>query len=122
MRSKTKGELAREIDRLLDTDIHNIADKNRRILDMDPVDVAVMSIRETQYAIFKLKAVKAQDNAVEERTNKETKDFKQYCNIPGICVPTMICFEQEGCIEEERDEQKNHRKNELSRRKRSRLN
>ena len=26
---KTKEELARELDKLLDTDIHNIADKNR---------------------------------------------------------------------------------------------
>ena len=58
---KTKEELAREFDRLLDTDIHNIADKNRWMLDMDPADVAVMSIRETQYAIFELKAMKAQE-------------------------------------------------------------
>ena len=88
------------------------------MLDMDPADVAVMSIRETQYAIFKLKAAKAQDNAVEERTNKETKDFKRYCNMPGMYVLTMKVFEHEGCIEEERDERKNGRK-ELPRRKRS---
>ena len=56
------------------------------MLDMDPVDVAVTSIREAQYAIFELKAVKAQDNAVEERTNKETKYFKQYRNMPGMYV------------------------------------
>ena len=43
---KTKAELARELDRLLDTDIHNITDKNRWMLDMDPADVAVMSIRD----------------------------------------------------------------------------
>ena len=103
---KTKEELARELGRLLDTDIHNITDKNRWMMDMDPVDVAVMSIRETQYAIFKLKAVKAQDNAVEERTNKETKDFREYCNMPSICVPTTKAFEHKDCIEEERDEQR----------------
>ena len=37
---KTKEELAREVDKLLDTDIHNIADKNRWMLDMDPSDVS----------------------------------------------------------------------------------
>ena len=52
---KTKEELARELDKLLDTDIHNITDKNRWILDMDPSDRAVMSMRKTQYAIFELK-------------------------------------------------------------------
>ena len=46
------------------------------MLDTDPVDVAVMSIRETQYAVFELKAAKAEDNTVEESTNKEAKDFK----------------------------------------------
>ena len=65
-----------------------------------------------------MKAAKAQDNAVEERTNKETKDFKQYCNMPGMCVPAMKVFEHEGGIEEERGERKNGRK-ELPQRKRS---
>ena len=97
---KTKEELARELEKLLDTDIHNIADKNRWMLDMDPADVAVMSMRETQYAIFELKASQTQDKAVEERTNGKTKDFKKYCNILGMCVPTMNVFEHEGCIEE----------------------
>ena len=106
---KTKEELARELDRLLDTDIHNIADKNRWILDMDPADVAVMSMRETQYAIFELKAAKSQDKAVEERTHRETKNFKHYCNMPGICVPTMKVFKHEGCIEEERDKKTRER-------------
>ena len=59
---KTKEVLARELDRLLDLDIHNIADRNRWMLDMDPVDIAVMRIRETP--------AKAQDNAVEEK-NKQ---------------------------------------------------
>ena len=36
----------------------------------------------------------------------KTKDFKKYCNIPGICVPTMNVFKHEDCIEEERDERK----------------
>ena len=90
---KTKRELARELDKLLDTDIHTIADKNRWMLDMDPADVKVVSMRETQYAIFGLKAAKAQDNVVEERTNKETKYFKEYCNMPGMCVPTTKVFE-----------------------------
>ena len=55
--TKMKEELARELDRLLDTDIHNIADKNRWMLDMNPSDRAVMSMRETQYTIFELKAL-----------------------------------------------------------------
>ena len=64
MYSKTKEELARELEKLLDMDIHNIADKNRWMLDMDPPDRAVMSMRETQYAIFELKTAQAQDKAV----------------------------------------------------------
>ena len=48
---KTKEELAKELDRLLDMDIHNITDKNRWMLDMDPSDRAVMSMQETKYAI-----------------------------------------------------------------------
>ena len=55
----TKKELARELNTLLDTDIHNIPDKNRWILDMDPLDRVVMIMRETQYAIFELKAAQA---------------------------------------------------------------
>ena len=43
---KRKEELAREYDRLLDTYIHNIADKNKLMLDMNPADVAVISMRE----------------------------------------------------------------------------
>jgi hypothetical protein len=107
---KTKEELARELDKLLDTDIHNIADKNRWMLDMDPAGIAVMSIRETQYAIFELKAAKSQDKAVDKRTNRATKDFKEYCNIPGMCVPTTKAYEHEGCIEEEREERKRQEK------------
>ena len=97
-----KEELARELDGLLDTDIHNISDKNRLMLDMDTSDRAVMSRRETQYTIFELKAAQAQDKAVEERTDWKTKDFKKYCIIPGMCVPTRKVFKHEGCIEEER--------------------
>ena len=53
---KTEEELARGLNQLLDTDIHNISDKNRWMLDMDPSYRAVMSMRETQYVIFELKA------------------------------------------------------------------
>ena len=74
---KMKEELARELDKPLDADIHNISDKNRWMLDMDPSDVAVMSMRETQYAIFELKAAQAQDKAAEKRTNGKTKDAKK---------------------------------------------
>ena len=88
---KTKEKLARELNKLLDTDIDTITDKNRRMLDMNPSDSAVMSMRETQYAIFELKAAQAQDKVVEERTDRKTKDFKKYCNIPGRCVPTRTC-------------------------------
>ena len=93
---KTKEELARELDRLLDTDIHSIADKNRCMLDMDPSDRTLMSMQETQYAIFDLKAAQAQDKAVEERIDRQTRDFIKYRNIPGMCVPTRNAFEHEG--------------------------
>ena len=68
-----------------------------------------MSMKETQYAIFKPKAARAQDKAVEERTDGKTKDFKTHCNIPGMCVPTRNMFEHEGCIEEERARRKKTR-------------
>ena len=103
---KTKEELARKLNKLLDTDIHNIADKNRWMLDMYPSDRTVMSMQETQYAIFELKAAQAQDKAVEERTDGKTRDFIKYCNIPGMCVPMRNVFEHEGCIEEERTQRK----------------
>ena len=41
---KTREELARELDRLVDIDIHNIIDKERWMLDMDPSHRAVMSV------------------------------------------------------------------------------
>ena len=43
---KTKKELARELDRLLDKGIHNIAEKDRWMVDLDPSDKAVMSMQE----------------------------------------------------------------------------
>ena len=45
--SKTKEEVVRELDKLVDTDIHNIADTNRWMLDMDPSERAVMSMQDT---------------------------------------------------------------------------
>ena len=72
------------------------------MLDMDPSDRAVMSMRETQYTIFELEATQVQDKAVEERTDGKTRDFIKYCNILGMCVQTRYVFEYEGCIEEER--------------------
>ena len=62
---KKKKELERELDRLLDTDIQNNTDKNRCMLDMDQSYRAVMSMQETQYTIFELKAAHTQDKAVE---------------------------------------------------------
>ena len=73
---------------------------------MDPSDRAVMSMRETQYVVFELKAAQAQDKAVEEKTTGKTKDFKKYCKIPKRCVPTRNMFNHEGCIEEERVQRK----------------
>ena len=72
------------------------------MLDMDTSFRVMTSTRETKYAILELKAAQAQDKAVEERTDGKTKDFKKYCNIPGMCVPTGNMFKHEGCIEEER--------------------
>ena len=93
---KTKEELAKELNKMLDTNIHNIADKNRWMLDMDPSNVVVMSMRETQYASCKVKVAQAQDKSAEERLNRDTKDFKKYCNMPRMCVLTMNMFEHEG--------------------------
>ena len=106
---KTKEGLARELDRLLDTDIHSIAGKNRWVLDMDPSDRVVMSMQETQYVIFELQPAQAQDKAVKERTDGKMIDFIKYCNIPGMCVPTRKVFERKGCIEEERSRHKKTR-------------
>ena len=112
---KMKEELARELDKLLDKDIQNITDKNRWMLDMDPLDSVVMSMRKIQYAIFELKAAQAQDKAVEERTDGKTRDFIKYCNIPGMCVPMRNVFEHEGCIEEERVRHRKQEKTAASR-------
>ena len=103
---KTIEELARELKKLVDTDIHNIAGKNRWMLDVDLSDRAVMSMRETQYAIFELKATQAKDKVVEERTDGKTKDFKKYCSIPGMCVPIRNVFKHKDCIEEGRPRRK----------------
>ena len=94
----------------MDTDIHSIADKNRWMLDMNPSDRAVMSMRETQYAIFELKVAQAQDKTVEERTDGETRDLTEHYKIPGLCVLTRNVFEHDGCIEEERARRKNKKR------------
>ena len=88
---KTREEIARELDRLLDTDIHSISDKDIWILDIDLSDSAVMSMRETQYVIFQQKAVQAQDKAVAKRTDSKARNFREHCKIPVMCVPTKIC-------------------------------
>jgi hypothetical protein len=90
---KTRVQLARELDRLLNKDIHNIAGKNRWMLDyMDPLNRAVMSMWEMQFAVFELKAAKAQDTVVFKQTSRQTKDFTEHCRIPGVCVPTRNDF------------------------------
>ena len=42
---KTNEKIARELDRLLDKDIFTITDNDRCMLDLDPSDKAVMSMR-----------------------------------------------------------------------------
>ena len=103
---ETKEELARELDRLLDTDTHNIANKNSWMLDMDPSDRAVMRMQQTQYVIFELKAAQAQDKAVDERTDGKTINLIKYCNIPWMCVPIRNVFKHKDCIEEGRPRRK----------------
>ena len=56
LHSKRKKNSARELDQLFNTDIHNIADKNIWMLDMDTLGRSVIDMRETQYAIFELNA------------------------------------------------------------------
>ena len=71
---KIEEQLARELDRLLDKVIHNIAEKDRWLLDLDLLDRAILSMREMQYTVFfKLKAVKDQDKAVSKQIGGQTK-------------------------------------------------
>ena len=46
------------------------------MLDVDPADIAVTSMRETQYAIFERKVAQDQDKTVTERTDGKEKNFK----------------------------------------------
>jgi hypothetical protein len=105
-----KEQSARELDRLLDTDIHTIADKNIWMLDMDQSDRIVMNMQERQYIIFELKAAHSQDNAVEEITDRGTRDVIEHCRIPGMCVPTRNISKHKSYIEEERARRKKRRK------------
>ena len=70
---KTKEQLTRKLERLLDKDIHSIVEKDRGMLDLDPSDKAVMNMQEMQCVVFELKATKVQDKAVSKQngwTNK----------------------------------------------------
>ena len=49
---KKRGRLAREVGRLPDKGIHNIAKKDRWMLDLDPSNEAVMSKQELQHSVF----------------------------------------------------------------------
>ena len=49
---KTRRQLARELDRLFDKDIYNIAKKDSWVLDLDLLNKVVMSMREMQYAFL----------------------------------------------------------------------
>jgi hypothetical protein len=49
---KTRGQLARELDRLLDKDICNMSKKVRWMLDMDPSKKALLSMQEINMQVL----------------------------------------------------------------------
>ena len=51
---KTKEDIVRELDIPLDKDIHNTAEKDRLMLDLDPSDKTVMSMGEMSYMVFEI--------------------------------------------------------------------
>jgi hypothetical protein len=86
----------RDLDTLLNKDIHNITKKDRSMLDLDPSDEAVMSIWELQCTVFELKSAKAQDKVVSERTGGQIKDFIEYCGCPGFVSQQVMSLEMTG--------------------------
>ena len=110
----TRGQLARELDSLLDKDIHNIAEKYGWMLDLDTSDKAVVSMWELQYTVFELKAAKAQDKVVSERTGGQTKDFTKHCRMSHVYVPMRNVYKNDGCTEEERSRQREKAKEEAA--------
>ena len=87
-----KEELARELDKLLDTDIHNITDKRIWMLEMDLLDRVVTSMRETKDATFELKKAQAKDKPVEVGTDRKTKDFKNTATSPECVLQQGTCL------------------------------
>ena len=69
--TKTREQLVRDLDRLLDTDIHIIRDKERRRLDMDLSERAMMSMWEIPCAIVELKVAQAQDKVVSQEPTRK---------------------------------------------------
>ena len=66
---KTRGQLARELDRLPNKDIYTVAEKDRWMLDLNPSDKLVMGMQEMQYTVFEPKAAEAQDKLLSKRTS-----------------------------------------------------
>ena len=91
---ETREQLARELDKLLDKDIHNIQDRDRWLLDLQQSDVGEMSLRQLQYSVFTLRAANTLDNVVIQRTGGKTKDFAAHVKMEGIEVPhteALLC-------------------------------
>ena len=99
---ETREQLGRELDKLLDKDIHNIQDQDRWLLDLQQSDVGEMSLRQLQYSVFTLRAANTLDNVVIQRTGGKTKDFAAHVKMEGIEVPTANKFNSDGSFQEEK--------------------
>ena len=99
---KTKEQLARQLDKLLDKDIHNIQDRDRWLLDLQQSDIGEMSLRQLQYTVFTLRAADKLDGVVIRRTSGRTKDFAQRVKMVDVAVPTANNFNSDGSFKKEK--------------------
>ena len=73
---KTKKQLARQLDKLLDKDIHNIQDRDRWLLDLQQSDIGEMSLRQLQYTVFTLRSRR---QAGRRRNPEDQRPDKRLC-------------------------------------------
>ena len=99
---ETREQLGRELDKLLNKDIHNIQERDRWLLDLQQSDVGDMSLRQIQYSIFTLRAANTLGGVVMQRTGGKTKDFATHVKMEGIEVPTVNTFDSDGSLKEEK--------------------
>ena len=110
---ETREKLARELDKLLDKDIHNIQDRDRWLLDLQQSDAGEMSLRQLQYSVFTLRAADKLDGVVNQRTGGRTKDFAEHVKMADVEVPSANNFDSDGSLQVEKvkDAKANKNKN-----------